>query len=230
VNDNQTKVKGEFVNESDQSGNELTQSKQSNESDRTTTTVRSSLSNPSLPIVHSIERELFARNRSKHSPIDLRLSEFKLSVDEDAEVAVAEDEADNSDDRQIDLLWRRKYFQLAVSQRLTTIDLSDMKLIEFPVELFELKDCLRELNLNHNRIRSLDYQPNSLNHRIGSSSDESVMCEANKQEFQLSVFQSLRKLSLVNNRLETLPAALFDCTSLIELDVSFNRLRVIEEQ
>lgn len=103
---------------------------------------------------------------------------------------------------------------------LTRIDISHNALITIPVELFNLCS-LRCLNLAQNKLQHLpkpeSYQPSDSPRRLNSVS-KTYNCPV------------LEEIYLQDNRLESIPPALFNLPSLIIIDASNNKLQELPHE
>ena len=99
--------------------------------------------------------------------------------------------------------------RICALDQLQTLDLSNNKLKKLPKRLWEMK-CLSSLNVSKNEISELPHYIAS--HYIAS---------------QDSLFHTLKYCNLANNKLEEYPAFLRYCTSLIDLNLSGNKINII---
>lgn len=128
---------------------------------------------------------------------------------------------------------------------LRRLDLAE-DLTEFPPEIFDLADTLEVLNLSHNRLHRLPDDLPRLRHLkvlfasyndftvlpevLGACPDLSQVGLRNNRIAHLpaaALPPRLRWLTLTDNALTTLPAALGDCAALEKLMLSGNRLTAL---
>jgi len=86
---------------------------------------------------------------------------------------------------------------------ITTIDLSNCQLSEFPIELFEIRDTVEIINLGGNKLSSL---PN-----------------------ELMLFSKLRILFFANNNFEHIPDIIGNISSLYMVSFKSNQIRTVSE-
>ncbi|TMW63737.1 hypothetical protein Poli38472_002678 [Pythium oligandrum] len=124
-----------------------------------------------------------------------------------------------------DVLQQR--FQRCATQTAgTELDLSNLQLTGFPVEILTLFPSLRRLNLRQNALESIpDEFPRHLTHLVSLNLSYNALT---RLPDHIGKLRALQKLSLSHNQLSALPSSFIGLHALEELDLSFNSLQTLD--